>query len=427
MTAIWRMSVAAALLCIPTLGWAAGYSIYEQSGRALGMAGAYTATVGDASATYFNPAGLVLIERGDAYVGTSLIFVSREFAGNAPYPGPGLVEEGKSNVFFPTHAFWGHRLGEPTAIGFGFYTPFGLTTEWESPDRFTGRFVSTKARVTPFYFNPTFAYAFDDNFRIGGGVMAVYSTVELRQNVGLVNPSAEFPSILDVGTLKLDGNNSLDWGFNVGLQVDIDDKVYLGITYRSEVKASFEGDADFTFVGTGTPADPQLMALFPQDQKVKTEVPFPATAVLAAAVRANESWLIEGDFGFVDWSAFQSLTIDFQTDDDLDTTRPQNWVDTFFFRLGAEWAPKPGTQVRFGGYYDATPQPIEAVSPLLPDNERWGLSVGVGKDWGRWRGDAFGLLLLIGDRETQGMSQDGFDGTYANAVQILGASVGYRY
>ncbi len=84
-------------------------------------------------------------------------------------------------------------------------------------------------------------------------------------------------------------------------------------------------------------------------------------------------------------------------------------------------------QLRFGYYYDETPQPTEAVSPLLPDNNRHGISLGIGKSWGQFRADLFGLYLVMPDRETEGINRDGFEGTYANNVEIAGLTLGYRY
>ena len=55
----------AVFLILPTVVWGAGFSLYEQGARALGSAGAYAARVGDASAIYYNPAGLAKVESGE--------------------------------------------------------------------------------------------------------------------------------------------------------------------------------------------------------------------------------------------------------------------------------------------------------------------------------------------------------------------------
>ena len=55
----------AAFLVLPAVAWGAGFSLYEQGARAMGSAGAYAARVGDASAIYYNPAGLAKVESGE--------------------------------------------------------------------------------------------------------------------------------------------------------------------------------------------------------------------------------------------------------------------------------------------------------------------------------------------------------------------------
>jgi long-subunit fatty acid transport protein len=85
MTRVRRLPLLlAAFLALPTVAWGAGFSLYEQGARALGSAGAYTARVNDASGIYYNPAGLAKVESGEFQVGTSFIYVTREFAGVEP-------------------------------------------------------------------------------------------------------------------------------------------------------------------------------------------------------------------------------------------------------------------------------------------------------------------------------------------------------
>jgi long-chain fatty acid transport protein len=256
--------------------------------------------------------------------------------------------------------------------------------------------------------------------------MAVHSSLELSRHVGEANPRGTDPLILDAGTAVLAAHNDLDYGINLGFQADLRPGLTLGMNYRSRVSITYDGTADFTFTGTGTELDPVLVDLFPKDQPASTDLGFPGSLVLALGVTPSPRFSVEADLGWTRWSSFDRLPLRFE-DTSLNETLIENWKDVFSYRFGAEIALRDDLHLRLGGYYDETPQPTSVVSPLLPDNNRTGFSVGVGKDWGRLRADLFGLYLIIPDRTTGSDNRDGFEGTYANGVQVAGLTLGYRY
>ena len=120
--------IAAACLVAAPARWdraaAAGYGIYEEGAAVLGMAGAGTASVHDASAVFYNPAALTHIlpkegPKGLFYLGGAVLTPFSSFAGQNPYPGYGVTEEMEHN-FFPIPAFYyARRFGERCAAGLG--------------------------------------------------------------------------------------------------------------------------------------------------------------------------------------------------------------------------------------------------------------------------------------------------------------------
>ena len=69
------------------------------------------------------------------------------------------------------------------------------------------------------------------------------------------------------------------------------------------------------------------------------------------------------------------------------------------------------------------------MGPLLPDMDRHGLTGGVG--WREPDGspevDAYLLVLLSGDRSTDGRNRDNYNGTYSAGTWIGGLSLGLRF
>src|SRR5437870_2625422 len=118
-------SALAAALALPQTAIAAGYGIYEQGASVLGMAGAGTASVRDASALFYNPALLVRLEGSNRLdLGGSLLTPATSFAGINPYPGYGVAEEMNRQVFPLPTLYYARRVAGGWAAGLGLNVPF---------------------------------------------------------------------------------------------------------------------------------------------------------------------------------------------------------------------------------------------------------------------------------------------------------------
>src|SRR5207247_11448657 len=67
------LTTVVALLVCPSIGQATGFRIVDQSASATGQASAFTAQADDASAVYYNPAGMTQFRRCQASLGNLLI------------------------------------------------------------------------------------------------------------------------------------------------------------------------------------------------------------------------------------------------------------------------------------------------------------------------------------------------------------------
>jgi long-chain fatty acid transport protein len=410
---------------IPWSCFAAGFSIFEAGAKALGMGGAFTAQADDPSAIFFNAAGIADLQKTQLYLGVSTIFTGTSFAGVEPDPGYGTTGETGTMVFPPFNAYITYQFQDGLTGGFGVFNAYGLGQHWDDESTFPGRHISHTVDLKTFYFNPTLAWRPYEKFALGGGVQAVYSTVNLERYIQQYDPNGS--GLLDVGTVKLEGNSSLDWGGNVGVLAGPFSGFTIGVAFRSQVEANVTGDATFTQISSGSPQfDDAVAAVFPANQGVETTVNLPWLLSMAGVYRFKEKWTVEVDFNYFGWSEFQSLEFRFD-EPDLNTVRPQNYDDVLSIRSGLQYALTEEWDLRGGYYWDPTPQPTEAMSPLLADTDRHGISLGFGYGLETWVIDVFGLALLTEDRSTEGLSLDGFNGDYGSFAFLAGVNVGYEF
>ena len=102
------------------------------------------------------------------------------------------------------------------------------------------------------------------------------------------------------------------------------------------------------------------------------------------------------------------------------------WPTFIVSTLGASVKATDDFEVRLGVLYDENPQPVEAVSPLLPDSDRIGATFGFGWTHGPLYADFAGFILHFKDRSTQGRNPEGWDGTYQTDATLWSVNLGYR-
>ncbi|HYG64647.1 MAG TPA: outer membrane protein transport protein [Thermoanaerobaculia bacterium] len=406
---------------------AAGFSIFEQGTRAMGTAGAFTGQADDPSMLYHNAGGLAFVEKSDWMVGATYITSSEaEFEGAGAFPGPGYRAEQETLAEILPHAYYVTPINDRLKFGFGLYAPFGLTTSWENPDQFAGRFISTEAAIRSVDLNPTIGIQLTPNFGLGIGAIARVSDVDLNRNVGTTNPFTF--RFVDVGRLNLETDFGEGYGWNVGILHRWNNSFSWGLSYRSNLTIDYEGDARLEQVSTGNAQLDQVIASrlpFNRDLPAEASIEFPDQASLGLSFALSPNLRLNTDFNYMGWSSFDTTEIDFVNNDLPDSEIVSRWDDVYSYRAGLSWTASPSTQWRLGYVYDETPQPEEAVSPLLPDANRDGITLGWGHS-GNWRIDV-ALMYLMFEERTRARSfenEGDFFGTYNTTAWLFGLTVG---
>jgi long-chain fatty acid transport protein len=410
----------------PARAQAAGFALFEQGARGLGFAGAYTAQASDPSAIFHNPAGLAFLRGTQVYVGGTLVRPTSEFRGAAPFPGSSVTEEGNAGIAVPPAAYISHTLGERWAVGLGVNVPFGLTSSWEDPDRYTGRYISTRAELRGFSINPTLAWRAGERFALGAGLDLRLSSVKLFRRVPVVNPFTQ--RVFDAAEVTLSSDTATGVGFNAGLLAKLTDGLSFGASYRHKVAIDYEGTADFLLRSSGNAQlDARVRQVLPEGAvPVTTSIEFPAFASVGVAYRWTR-WVVEADVNWYGWSSFDRLPLTLEGRPDLSEEILEEYDDSFQYRLGLERTLGDRWAVRAGYFFDESPSPPESVSPLLPDADRHGIALGLGFKSGSVTVDAGSWFILSPERSTEGVNRDQYNGTYRNRAFTLGVSVGYVF
>ena len=395
---------------------AAGFQVDVHDARATAMATAMIAHVDDASATYYNPAGLITGRQLDIQVGDTLIVPS------VNYKDANLSTSTESRVIPPPHAYASYAITEDVSLGLGFFSPYGLVVPWAS--NWPGRYAIIQIELKTYFINPEIAFRIGDRVRVGGGVQIIRTTAELSR-------ALKFPGQTQDGRVDLAGGA---WaaGGNAGVQVDIiPAKLTAGATYRSAASLNINGNAHFSNV----PPEFQGTA---HDQPAVTTAHLPATFGIGIAYWPIPPLRLAFDAVYTGWQVVRDLTITFpqtaptppNTSGPLDTFLPKNWSHKWNYHLGGEYWVNDQWRVRAGIMYDPTPSPNDTITPDLPDFDRVNIGAGAGYRYYGFNFDlGYQLIILTSNTSTAVVPPPSTlvsPATYNGTANIISFTVGFR-
>jgi len=418
-------ALAGCVLLAPASSFGGGFALFEHGARAVALGGAFGATADDPTALYFNPAGIAFQKAGYA-MGVYFITESATFDGANPYPGEGYSADMKSQIFFPVHAYYTSEITNDLHWGIGIFNPFGLGTWW--PDEYAGKYLTKRVDLKVFNVNPNLAYRFSDDFAVAVGIDYFYSNLDLTRSIGVINPYTQ--QVAEVGQVHLYTPMQGGLGWNAAFLAKLGGGVSLGVSYRSNVKINYKGNASFIQFETGYPDFDAIVASqipFGQKPTGKTSVDYPSEGRVGLAWH-GQKWGVEADIVRMAWSSFKELPITLPDYPALSSVRYEGYEDSNTYRLGIEYKHSPEISWQLGGLWDPTPVPVESVTPLLPDADRWGVSIGASFALSGKTDLQIGYLYVkFKDRSTEGVNPDGYEGTYKTSGNLLGFTLVHRF
>jgi len=399
------------VLCSSTV-FAGGFQLNEHGSKPLGLGGAFTAIVDDASAVYWNGAGMSFLEGTNFILGAALIGPSTTFRGVAPAVDKSYMV---SQVFYPPHFFATHQITESFSVGLGASVPFGLGTLWK--DDWVGRYLAVETELQTIAVPLVVSYKILDNLSISAGGSYHHASVIISRGTSLAPLEGE-------AFIKLEGDESSAFGYNFGLLWKPLDILSIGASFRSEV--------DFSFTGTAEAEGPEQVASSLPSGDISAKLTTPLNIQGGIAVRVIKNLRLSADFQWVGWSSYDTLAVDFKDPAFDDLSSPRLYKDSYIIRFGGQYDFNDELSLLGGVYYDKMPVEPEYLNPSLPDSDRLGFSIGVDAKITDNLGVSGAYLFIRSDEisvtnsnEIYTPGDSPFNGTYNSFANLFSISVYY--
>ncbi|MFA9439669.1 OmpP1/FadL family transporter [Uliginosibacterium sp. sgz301328] len=404
---------------------ASGFQLLEQNASGLGNAYAGSAAVAeDASTIYFNPAGMTKLQNYELSVGFNGISPSYKFQNGNSNTGlltsTGNGGDAGSLAWLP-NGYASARLVDNLYFGLGLGAPFGLKTEYDEP--WIGGAQSQMFEIKTYNVNPSLAYKINDKVSVGVGLNWQKIDVDYQRIAG-VGPTPIAPGVtvpLQSFTAKLKADDTA-WGWNVGALFDVSPTTRVGVSYRSQIKYTIEGNLSVS--------GPSAAVASSLSSGARADVKLPDTFIVSVTQRLDDRWTMMGDLSYTGWSSIPKVDIVRTSGAQSGTvaqTLDTNFRDTWRVALGATYKYDDAWSFKYGVAYDQSPvKNAESRLTSLPDNDRVWLSVGAQYRFAKASRVDLGLSYLFirdanihNDQSAQGRGV--VDGSYSGNVLVFGA------
>ncbi|MEO8350248.1 MAG: outer membrane protein transport protein, partial [Chthoniobacteraceae bacterium] len=161
------MKIPATLLLatLPVTVFGLGFRLTDINTEATARGGAFAATADNASAIYYNPAGITQLDGTQALFGAYTITYESSF--NSHLPGGSNEDTKWSPQSVPSSFITINPKDSPIALGLGVYSPFGLGLEYNDDAPF--RTLAKKGKLQFITISPVAAWKFGDTLSIAAG------------------------------------------------------------------------------------------------------------------------------------------------------------------------------------------------------------------------------------------------------------------
>lgn len=425
------MIVCACLSLLPSAYAAAeGYQVNAQSTKQAGMGHVGAAMKLGAESMHFNPAGMVFMDQ-DIHLSAGVAGIFSKGSFTQP---DGYEAHPDNSPSTPLYLYAGFKIYDNLAAGVSVTTPFGSTMNWGKDWR--GAHLVQDIQLKAFNIQPTVSWKIMDRLSVGAGLLMEFGNIKLSRALigpGEMNALAgsmleKFGPLLEqnpalgilaqpvieklsadlqkyndasAASVNLRGDAGIRFGFQVGAMYDINDRLTVGVSYRSKVKArvsegnislSYANESDLKenifrqvetlvnmahMAGIDVPLNLEIPAL---DQGTfSAELPLPSSCNVGIAYRPTDRWTVSGEVQFVGWGAYKTLEIRFSPSSlsRYDMVAKKEYVNSRIYRAGAQFAATDRLDLRVGTYFDQSPVKDDYLNPETPSMDKLGFTAGL--------------------------------------------------
>jgi long-chain fatty acid transport protein len=358
----------------------------QSAGAASVSTAGQTAIAEDAATVYYNAAGMILLNGPQILVSSGFVLISTSFENKgttAPLGDPAHGSTEVKDQFFPVPSvFVTAPLSNRLSIGLGLFAPFGQANNYASD--WVGRYQLQDISLKTIDIDPSVAYRVSDTLSLGAGIDIQYAHLKRKNAIdfgalcfAVVGPvTCSGLGLLPQSQDGQFGADAEDWGvgFNLSALYNLGDMTHVGLNYRSAVRHSLSGDADFD-----VPAAAALLTaggLF-QDTSLQSTVTFPELIAFGLSQKIDDRLTLLADVDWTRWSRIKQVTFTFGNAKQPAQNLVLNWKDSIRVAIGGIYQLTEDSDLRAGVSFDQSPVTDAFRSADLADSDQIMISAGL--------------------------------------------------
>jgi len=412
------------LMCMVLIAgqlFAGGFALTGVGSRATSMGGAFRGLSDDASAMFWNPAGLGFMNENSVSLGGTFIMPTATWdpSGTAVTLNPGYsakeYEAEKSLRMFP-NAFLTMTKNSRLKYGLGVFVPYGLGTTWNAYKRPTSTSAGNPliyvdgfpedemlSSIAVIDIHPTVAYQLLPFLSVGAGLSAMYGTMELGKlefddRLGLTYMYAPISSELS--------GSGMGFGANMGIMFKPTQCMSIGLSGKLPSTIAMEGDATVRLWkpasqdSLGNPIAPTVLG---GKTDIDADLKLPAEIGIGFASTRIPNLTLTLDYAYTMWDRLDEVVITMKDPASVLGIEKKevvfDWENTHRVSMGAEYS-MGMNKLRMGFFYDQTPIPKETQTPTLSDiSDKISSNLGWGREFGKLGIEANAQWVMFSERE----------------------------